>query len=162
MTDDQAAICVLLIATASLRKRADRSKTKAALTLRIVGSAVSADFDCEMDSRINLIAAGKLVGDLTGGDRENVALFELHRCSLSDCSSHGWILYLGCLSMIHRLLRRRRNSSWLLVFSISFGNRLSTAGWNTFCCARFVLTKRLHIRSPCSSKFVMIAHDAKT
>ena len=76
LTDDQAAICVLLIATASLRKRADKSKMKAALTLRIVGSAVSADFDCEIDSRINLIAAGELVGDLTGGDRANVALFK--------------------------------------------------------------------------------------
>ena len=49
LTDDQAAICVLLTATASLRKRADKSKVKAALTLRIVGSAVSADSDCDMD-----------------------------------------------------------------------------------------------------------------
>ena len=76
LTDDQAAICVLLTATASLRKRADKSKVKAALTLRIVGSAVSADSDCEMDSRIKLISAGELVGDLTGGDRSNVALFK--------------------------------------------------------------------------------------
>ena len=76
LTDDQAAICVLLTATASLRKRADKSKTKAALTLRILGSVVSADSDCEMDSRIKLVASGDLIGDLTGGDRANVALFK--------------------------------------------------------------------------------------
>ena len=77
MTDDQAARCVLLTATAALRKRADKSKPKAALTLRIVGSCVSADFDCEMDDRIKLVAAGQLVpGDLTGGDRSNIALFK--------------------------------------------------------------------------------------
>ena len=74
MIDAQAATCVLLIATASLRKRADKSKIKAALTLRFLGSAVSVDSDGEMDSRINLIAADKLVGDLTGGDSPNIAL----------------------------------------------------------------------------------------
>ena len=37
---------------------------------------MSADSDCEMDSRSNLISAGELVGDLTGGDRANVSLFK--------------------------------------------------------------------------------------
>ena len=75
-TDDQAAICVLLTATAAVRKRADKSKPKAALTMRIVGSCVSAAAGTEMEERIELISAGQLVGDLTGGDRSNLHLFK--------------------------------------------------------------------------------------
>ena len=97
LTDDQAAICVLLTATASLRKRADKSKVKAALTRRVVGSTVSADSDCEMDSRIKLISADEFVGDLTGGDRANVALFKTPS-SYTLRMFVAWVEYLSRLS----------------------------------------------------------------
>ena len=85
MTDDQAAMCVLLTATAALKKRVDKTKTKAALTLRIVGSCVSASAGYEMDNRMKSIVAGQLVGDLTGGDR-SVCLDAAFVCRLGGTS----------------------------------------------------------------------------
>ena len=113
LTDDQAAICVLLTATASLRKRADKSKVKAALTLRIVGSAVSADSDCEMDSRIKLISAGELVGDLTGGDRANVALFKTPS-SFTLRLFVAWVDHLSRLSEHESSLAKEGKKSFLV------------------------------------------------
>ena len=113
LTDDQAAMCVLLTATAALRKRADKSKPKAALTLRVVGSCVSAAAGCEMDDRIKLIAAGQLVGDLTGGDRSNLSLFKTPS-ALTLRLFVAWVEHLSRMSEHDSSLAEERKKFFMI------------------------------------------------
>ena len=113
MTDDQAAMCVLLTATAALRKRADKTKTKAALTLRIVGSCVSASAGYEMDNRLKSIAAGQLLGDLTGGDRSNLCLFKTPS-ELTLRLFVAWVEHLSRLSEHDSSLAEERKKFFMI------------------------------------------------
>ena len=68
LTDDQAAFSILMFSTSRLRKRGDKSLHNAAMTMRILGSIVSAS-DSELPDRLLKLEAGILDGDLSGGER---------------------------------------------------------------------------------------------
>ena len=74
LTDDQAALSVLMFCTSRLRKRGDKSLQNAAMTMRILGSVVSVS-DSELSARLSKLEDGILEGDLSGGDRSGVTRF---------------------------------------------------------------------------------------
>ena len=104
---------MLLTATAALRKRADKTKPKAALTLRIVGSCVSASAGYEMDNRLKSIAAGQLLGDLTGGDRSNLHLFKTPS-ELTLRLFVAWVEHLSRLSEHDSSLAEERKKFFMI------------------------------------------------
>ena len=95
LTDDQAALSVLMFCTSRLRKRGDKSLQNAAMTMRILGSVVSVS-DSELSARFSKLEDGILEGDLSGGDRSGVIRFATgHE---SDCSSRTFVSWLGFMS----------------------------------------------------------------
>ena len=95
LTDDQAAFSILMFSTSRLRKRGDTSLQNAAMTMRILGSVVSAS-DSELSDRLLKLESGILDGDLSGGDRSGVHRFATgHE---SDCSNRTFVAWVGFMS----------------------------------------------------------------
>ena len=100
LTDDQAVFTILMIATSRSRKRGDKSLQNAAMTLRILGSVVSAD-DNMLADRLMKLEAGFLEGDLSGGDRSGIQRFVTGHSS--DCTNKLFVSWLGFMSQLCEL-----------------------------------------------------------
>jgi hypothetical protein len=100
LTDDQSVFTILMIATSRLRKRGDKSLQNASMTLRILGSVISAS-DVDLPGRFARLEAGFLEGDLSGGDRSGVLRFALGHPS--DSSNRLFVAWLGFMSHLSEL-----------------------------------------------------------
>ena len=98
-TNDRAALCVLLIATARHMKQGVVSLVNATMALRVLGSVVSAS-DKMVDSILDRISAGELVGDLTGGGRSGVQRFTSNSAVWGDFASRFFVARVSFMSLM--------------------------------------------------------------
>ena len=113
MRDDQAVFCVLLTCTSRARKLGEKSLLNADMTLRIVGSIVSAE-DHELVSRLRAVSNGKLEGDLSGGSRKGAARFSSgSESNLASLLLIAWLEFLSKTPEDDSVLTTEKAKLWM-------------------------------------------------